>query len=278
MGNLRDRIAIDIRSNMSRKVIIAIIVGLMVGNSLPAQQDNTYSALKKYSNWGFVAGPVLYTKGKIEPHYGDYTFENKPIWGFNAGFEYDFYPERKWSFTTGLLVALEPSYKIRTTINKEDIYSHFDEDLVDTWNSYAIVSFSAPLLVRLNIQASKNTFVNFQTGLKIMYFPHGESGLSVSVSNQELGESREIFGLNMFSPENALQGSFVIGTGASFIINKVLLKSNLIYVFNFQNTMEGEYRFDNMFVSEPSGGDYTLSGNYLGLLFTVNLTKRKSKW
>jgi hypothetical protein len=40
---------------------------------------------------------------------------------------------------------------------------------------------------------------------------------------------------------------------------------------NFQNAMEGEYLFDNMFMSERSRGDYKLSGNYLGLLFSISL-------
>ncbi len=58
---------------------------------------------------GIIAGPVLYNKATITPQYGDYTFENKPILGFNAGIEYDFYPDAKWSFITGFIQRLNLS-------------------------------------------------------------------------------------------------------------------------------------------------------------------------
>jgi hypothetical protein len=47
---------------------------------------------------------------------------------------------------------------------------------------------------------------------------------------------------------------------------------------NFQNTIEGEYQFGNLLISPPTRGDYRLSGNYVGLLFSASLAKRKSKW
>ena len=34
----------------------------------------------------------LYNKAELTPQYGDMTFENKPMLGFNAGVMYDFYP------------------------------------------------------------------------------------------------------------------------------------------------------------------------------------------
>jgi hypothetical protein len=47
---------------------------------------------------------------------------------------------------------------------------------------------------------------------------------------------------------------------------------------NFQNTITGEYQFGNLFTSPPAGGDYELSGNYLGLLFSFNIAKKKDKY
>ena len=87
-----------------------------------------------------------------------------------------------------------------------------------------------------------------------------------------------MFGLRVDSPLNWVQGSFVIGSGISYTMKKILLKANLVYVMNFQNLMEGDYLFDNMFVSPRSYGYYKLSGNYLGLLFSASLAKKKSKW
>jgi len=265
---------------VSRKLLltmVGIILTIVLSTEAFGQTSTEYYALKKYRKWGIVAGSVLYNRAKLEPQYGVYTFENKPIWGYNAGFEYDFYPDRKWSFITGFIVALEPIYNIKLSIKKEDLYPGYD-DLSEKDKMYAMTSFSAPILLRLNIQTNKRIFVNFRTGLKAMYFPDGSASVSWTFHNDDDTESREVFGLRAESPLNWFQGSFVIGSGISYATKKVLLKANLIYVMNFQNSMEGDYLFDNMFVSPRSYGYYKLSGNYLGLLFTVSLAKKKDKW
>ncbi len=108
-----------------------------------------------------------------------------------------------------------------------------------------------------------------------MYFPNGGADMVYAMTSQELSETREVFGLKLESPKNSFQGSFVVGTGFSYAMDKVLLKANLIYVMNFQNTISGEYQFANLFTSPDTRGYYDLSGNYLGLLFSVSLKKRE---
>jgi len=269
---------------MVNKKTILTMVGLFLTIVLVpeifAQHTVDYPVLKKYRKWGIIAGPILYNRAKLEPQYGDYTFKNKPILGFNAGFEYDFYPSNKWSFITGFIVALEPVYNIKLSFKKEDVYPSFgaDNDLTESDKMYAITSFSAPLLLRLNIQVGNTIFLNFRTGLKVMFFPTGSGSMSLTFHNKDDTESREVFDLRVNSPDNLFQGSFVIGSGISYAIKKLLLKANIIYVMNFQNSMKGEYLFDNMFVSPRSRGYYNLSGNYLGLLFSISLAKKKEKW
>jgi hypothetical protein len=66
------------------KIIVGIILLYIILNSgLFAQGNKEYPALRKYGKWGIVAGPVLYNSAKIYPQYGDYTIDNRPIWGFN---------------------------------------------------------------------------------------------------------------------------------------------------------------------------------------------------
>jgi len=254
--------------------ILTIVFPLFI----QAQQITEYPELNKYRKWAIVAGPVLYNKASITPQYGDYTFENKPILGFNAGFEYNFYPERRWSFCTGVLVALEPVYSVEYRIYNKDLFPEALGDLTNKTKMYSIVSFSSPLLLRLNIQSGNNTFISFLTGFKAMYFPNGGAEMVHAISSQELSETREVFGLKLESPKNSIQGSFVVGTGFSYAMDKVLLKANLIYVMNFQNTISGEYQFANLFTSPDTRGYYDLSGNYLGLLFSVSLKKGKNKY
>lgn len=238
-----------------------------------SQEQKSYYELSKYSKWSLVAGPVLYNKAKLTRQYGDLTFENKPMLGFNAGLLYDLNPDKKWSFQMGLIVAKEPIYSIRFKILNNDLPSYYQGDLEDNYKSYALYTFSFPLLLRLNIQTGRNTFASFLTGLKAMYFPSGSSDYTYAISSQEHADFREIFGLKLESPENSFQGSFIIGTGLSYTLEKVLLKANLIYTMNFQNTISGEYQFANLFTSADTRGYYDLSGNYLGLLFSASLKK-----
>lgn len=267
-----------VRVSLNIKTMVGIILTIVFPLITQAQQIAEYPELNKYRKWAIVAGPVLYNKATITPQYGDYTFKNSPIYGFNAGFEYNFYPEKKWSFCTGFLVALEPVYSVEYRIYNKDLFPETIGDLTNKTKMYSIVSFSSPLLLRLNIQSGNRTFVSLLTGFKVMYFPKGDAEMVHAITSQELSETREVFGLILESPQNSIQGSFVVGTGFSYAMDKVLLKANLIYVMNFQNTISGEYQFANLLTSPDTRGYYDLSGNYLGLLFSVSLKKGKNKY
>jgi hypothetical protein len=258
-------------------VMVELVLTIVMHSNGFAQKNIEYSNLSKYRNWSFVIGPVLYKKAKIYPEYGDYTFENNLIPGYSAGFEYDFHPERKWSVSTGLSFSKEPLYSIHYVIYNEDLYPGSDGDLVYDAKAYSIVTFSVPLLINLRLQASDHSFINFLTGIKVMYFPAGDAYFGQEISDQTTMETKEIFGLNLHSQDFPLYGSYLIGTGFSYAMNKMYLKADLIYVMNFKNTIEGKYQFDNLFVSPASGGDYKLSGNYIGLLFSVSLKQHEDR-
>lgn len=263
------------------KLIKTALLSILLSNAFIktafAQEQKVYYELSKFSKWSFVAGPVMYNKAKLTPQYGELSFENKSMMGFNAGVMYDFYPDRKWSFQTGLIVAKEPIYSVEYEIDKNDLYPSYTENLTGEAKMYALYTFSFPIILNLNLKTGKRTFANLTTGLKVMYFPSGEAEYTLAVSDEQLSDHREIFGLKLESPENSFQGSFVVGTGFSYAMKKVLLKTNLIYVMNFQNTISGEYQFANLFTSPDTRGYYDLSGNYLGLQFSVSLKKSKKQ-
>ena len=78
---------------VSRKLLLTIAVFIFTiafSTELLGQTVTEYYPLKKYRKWGIVAGPILYNRATLEPRYGEYTFKNKPMLGYNAGFEYDF--------------------------------------------------------------------------------------------------------------------------------------------------------------------------------------------
>ncbi len=257
--------------------VLSIMFSIALLKMSFSQGQKEYSELYRYSKWSFTAGPVVYDKAKLTPQYGELTFENKPMMGFNAGVLYDFYPERKWSFQTGLLVAKEPIYSIVFKIDNKDLYPEYPGDLNNEAKMYSLNTFSIPLHIRLSLQTGKKSFASFLIGLKAMYFPYGGAEYTYAVSSEVLSDYREIFGLKLESPENSIQGSFTIGKGFSYTREKVLLKANFIYVMNFQNTISGEYQMANFFTSPDTRGYYNLSGNYLGLQFSVSLKKGKGK-
>lgn len=258
---------------MVRSLALVVMLHVAFVTRSFSQVQKSYDELKSFSKWSFTTGPVLYNKAKLTPQHGDLTFENKPMLGFNIGVLYDFHPEKKWSFQTGLIVAKEPISSISFKISHNDLYENYPGDLINEYKSYALYSFSFPISIRFNLQTGKKTFASFTVGLKAMYFPHGESEYTYAISDEQLSDYREIFGLKLESPGNSIQGGFVIGTGFSYSLEKVLLKTNLIYVMNLQNTITGEYQFANLFTSPDTRGYYDLSGNYLGLQFSASLKK-----
>lgn len=173
-----------------------------------------------------------------------------------------------------MILAYEPAYNINYRIKKQDLYPVYTEDATGEAKMYGNPSLSVPLLGRLKIQANDKLFIIITTGFKVMYFPPGEASLTLIFRNEDQSEAKEVFGLRLKSPENSFQGSFVIGSGSSYTLNKILIKTILLYVYNFQNTIEGEYLFGNLATSSPTRGDYELSGNYLGLLFSISIAKK----
>ena len=267
---------------MTHKKLVTSLAGILICISAYSQvsifHNQDYYQLGKYRNMGIMVGPILYDKAFNIPQYGEYIFENKPIPGLNFGLEYDFYPNKKWSLISGLYVNSEAVYNIRFRIWEKDLYPGYTEDMVDNAIAYAIKTFSVPLLLQLNLQTGIKSFINFRTGLKIMYLPNGTAEFSLSISDSALSDSREIFGLRLESPDFPFVGSYVVGTGVSYAMNAILLKLNLIYVMNFQRTITGEYLFGNLMSSSPTRGYYKLTGNYVALQFSVNFKKPKNRW
>jgi len=53
---------------------------------------------------------------------------------------------------------LGPVYNIKISFKKEDIYPQFEGDFTDSGDEYAMASFSAPILIRLNIESATKYF------------------------------------------------------------------------------------------------------------------------
>lgn len=226
-----------------------------------------------YRNWSFVVGPVVYDKPKILKNYGPYEFHNKRMFGYNIGFDYHLKTSGMWSFSTGLVLALEPGYRFNTHLKKEDVLSAPKEDLSHLTYSYALSSFSVPILAHYTLRESDKASLGLLAGVKVMFFPPGNLEYASTVSNRPQSEKKKVFGLNLDSPDNSIQGSFILGARYGVRGKKTLWKLSLVRVINVQNILEGDYWTQDLIVTQLSAGKYKMSGNYWGLLCAITLKK-----
>ncbi len=255
--------------------MVGLCLTIVSIGKLPAQKPIDYANLTRFSKWSVVVGPKFYFKARTESYYGDYTFKNRIIPAYNFGFEYDFRPALKWSVISGLILTKEPVYSIKYRIYQKDLSLHYTEDLIGRYKSYALYTFSFPLLCRLNLPTNHNSYITLSSGIKFMYFPYGESYFGQEISDDSMTKTIEIFGLNLHSQKYSLYESFMLSTGFTFIGKKLLFKPSVTTVINFQPTIIGEYQFGNLLSSPPARGRYKLSGNYVSFNLAIGMPKRK---
>lgn len=242
------------------------------------QKNSDFEILSKYRKLSIYIGPKIYSKAKTYALYGDYRFTNKLIPGIDFGFQYDLHPEKKWSITTGLIITKEPIYNIKYHILQQDLYSQYYEELIDKAKMYSIYSFSVPILYRYCFQTSNKSFITLSSGIKLMYYPTGSATFGLQISNEDMTEIREIFGLKLKTQNYSIYESFVLNPGFIFVKDKFLFKPSIMLVLNLQNIIEGEYQYGNLLSSPPARGEYELSGNYLAIHLAINFKVPKKKW
>lgn len=260
-----------------KKIILVVILFFSI--SLNAQTKR-FEELEKYSRLGILIGGDLYNKAKIEREYGELTFKNLPIPSYSFGFEYDLFPQNRWSVITGLNFSRDPLSNFEYSFEAKDIPDLWPNGLKDQASGYSYITSSIPVILSFKARISNKVFLELRAGLKAKYYKNGFAEQTVSFIDDTI--TRTVFGLRMENTNiNNWYGSFVFGAGMNFLTKWSLIKVNLEYNYNFQNPIEGEYLFDNLLVSKRTYGKYYLSGNYLGLnvLFHLNrdIFKRKLK-
>lgn len=245
--------------------------------SIIGQTNNFYPSLLQKKKWSLSIGYNIFEKGEVTKQNGDYHITNHLLNSYSVGAEYDIFPHKKFSISLGVSLSGEPAYNISYMINKNDLYSHFTEDLLNQEKGNAIVpSYSIPVLSRLNLKLTENTFLNGVLGFRVKYLAYGIIESSNVIWNENQTESREIFSFNLDSSKKTIQGGLIFGTGLSFELKKITLQPNLRYFLNFNDTFSGEYKFGNLFTSSPSKGSYKLTGNHLRISLSIGLKQKSS--
>lgn len=252
-----------------KKLILVLLIFI---TTILNAQTKQFEELGRYSRFGLLIGGDLYNKARLEPEYRDLTFKNLPIPSYSFGFEYDLFPRNRWSVITGLILPLEPMAHFEFSLDAEDISSSCDFDGRQSGYSYITSSISIPLFVSFKEKISDNIILELRAGINGKYYKSGSGEHEVEIIYDSI--TRIVFGLRMENPkENDLYGSFVFGGGLNFLTKWSMIKVNLVYNYSFQNIVEGEYLFDNLFVSKRIYGKYYLSGNYFGLNAVFHLKR-----
>ena len=252
--------------------LVLIIVCFSKSN---AQFENNLNSFSDYGKWGYSITPLLYNKASITRNFGNTILHNKSIPSFQIGAIRHFYRDKSWSFNTGVNLTLLPFNNLFFTLKKEDVYDGLDGE--EFFKEYGYLYFSIPLNLEFKKQLSKTIFYNASLGINIYYLTDSRQEFNFFLANEDLAEEREVFALFQETQDNKIQASMVIGTGFYFMFKRFMLQTNIIYNKNFQNLWEGEYQFGNFFVSEPTRGNYRVSGDFIGLSTTVYFKKRTKK-
>lgn len=257
------------------KYLVLAIILLIQSLFIFAQSNIEYPELNKYSRIGFSVGGVLFNKARLSDQYGPYTIEPKPTLSYSFGITYNLPIHKKWSVETGLFFLHEPALRFDYTILQKDLPETWDSNIDEKFTDFIMYTPSLPLYLKYRIKINKNSYLNFQTGMKAMlYFPSSSKFIQ-SIQNDSLIST--LLGVKTMSPDSYIHGSFVSGIGYSIATKYVLIQANINYTSNFQSTNKGFYSFINLRESPDSGGKYTLSGDHFSFTITAHFTKSKKK-
>lgn len=262
-------------SRVFRKVGLITLVSIASSFSSIAQKLDAFENLGDYRKFSLLLGPALYHSATSRVTSGTMAPENLPNWGISGGFEVDFGPERQLSFVVGMIFAKEAAYRFRLDIKKEEIpgvttdYTTIDRDAFSP-------TFSMPMYLTYKFPLSKSQFLEFRTGGKVKWFAPTWIGYNVAIG-ENIMNPIEVFALEMENTDKFYYGSYLFGAGITTIFSGFLIKTNLLYTLNFQDTYRGRYEFKNLSVSGSSTGTYAMSGNNLSLMFSIAFRKPDSR-
>ena len=255
-------------------LIVGLCLTIIFPKRIDAQGVKGTETEKEYSKFTIILGPSLFDKAIMNPVIkGEYSPKNRLTPSVIFGFEYKLIEQNNLSLITGLNFDFGPTVNFELEIGRGDI-DFYNESLLLEARSYSIVTFSSPLLLNYS-KKIKNTKLFITTGLKIMYLPNGKVISRFSYRPTNTFDEVKLGGLEMFSPKNIYQGSFVFGLGFKRKVRNSEVGVKVIRVVNFQNTFEGTYWFGSFINTDSFSGEYKVSGNYTGILLSYTLPKFK---
>jgi len=224
-----------------------------------------------YSKVGITTGLSVFEKGSSYETFGNYSLNHKNSIGYFFGLTLEVYRLNNLSINTGLNWGHEPILKYDIHYLAEDVFPEYGN--FSTTSKYKQGSYTIPLQVNQRIPIKSNSGFIIFGGLNLSFIPQSSGDYYITIVNKDGSQSQEVYKLTTESAESQLRSSIFFGSGYEINWGKALISLNGSYTLYFKPTVSGEYRFDNLFVSPPSGGKYKLSGNYFRVALGVRLLK-----
>jgi len=257
--------------------MMSILLVIVSFNGMSQNNSKEFEVFNNYGKWGYSLTPILYNKASITKDFGETILENKATLSFEIGVNYHFWRAKRWSLNTGINLNLLPAQNASFSLRKEDVHDSFN-GFQEKVKSYGHLNFSFPINAEFKMPINNNKFFNINTGVSFYYMLTRRRNESIiSLVNTGINETREVFGIYQVTQDNKLQISAIFSAGLYIILKNYMIQTNLVYNKSFQNLWEGEYQFGNLLVSEPTRGNYTVSGDFIGISTTVYFKKRQKR-
>lgn len=248
-----------------------VVIGFLLITTFFYGNSQNLESFQGYKNWGISVNPIVFRKASITRD-GNTDLNNRTIVSAQLGIKYNFFNNKSFSVNTGLKFTLQPQMNSNFELSQEDVYASFG-GFKEYIKEYSSVYISVPLNIEYRKSITNKLIFNSSLGLEISYITNSRDDISIQLSSSELDETREVFAAYYETQDKQLQGALSISGGFYIQFSGLMSQLNLIYSKSFTNLLEGEYQFGNLLVSDPTRGDYNLSGDYFGLSTTIYLKK-----
>lgn len=211
----------------------------------------------------------------VDRQYGSYTLDTYPVLSGRIGFEYVYNHQKEWGMRTGIYLDLFPFYSIGYAFLEKDFpKEYYYEYFYDRFKENSKLVFTIPLLVERKLQLEEELFFYGNVGFDFTLLSSGDVGNGHYFVSEELNEERQVFALREKTAAFFIYPSFRISPGIYIVSKKVLYQIGFTYKKSLVRYLKGDYQFGNLDESNPTRGDFKMTGDFLGLGVTVFLKKK----
>jgi hypothetical protein len=235
--------------------------------------------LFKGGHFGFSIIPLINQKADADRISGPYRLKTKPAGGIEAGFNYDYNFNNRYS----LIIGIHGGVNVRNFslfVPKEDFIPNKAEDFIADSRSSRVADMylSAPVLFEYRWKVEKRNFWNVQAGVNIRYYPDEIYESSGWYEADNSGGYYKIIDLELLVSRN-LKPWIDYNLGAGYTItlrNWNFFRANLLFNMSGKSIASGMYTI-RVQGQPDSFGNYASKHSFLGLSLSYTWTGTNSR-